>query len=107
MLKKTKNQKQKYETIHHEESNVEEANFIKKLLKGSGKYKGKLPFKCFDCGKVGHFASKCPYSKGTSEDGKDTRKFFKRPLSKRTTIKKIRTSLQKMKTVGPIQVIVK
>jgi hypothetical protein len=37
----------------------------------------------FDCGKLGHFASKCPYSKGTPEDGKDTRKFFKKTSYKK------------------------
>jgi hypothetical protein len=37
--------------------NEEEANFMIKLERGTGKYKGKLPFKCFNCGKVGHFAS--------------------------------------------------
>jgi hypothetical protein len=42
-------------------SNVEETNFIKKLLKGFGKYKGKLPLKCFNCVRVGHFGNKCPY----------------------------------------------
>ena len=31
VLKKTKNQKQKSQTSHHEESDVEEAKFIKKL----------------------------------------------------------------------------
>ena len=40
VLKKTKNQKKKSQTSHHEESNVEESNIIKKLQKGSGKYKG-------------------------------------------------------------------
>ena len=35
-----------------------EAKFVRRLKTGSGKYKGKLPFKCFNCGKVGHFASK-------------------------------------------------
>jgi hypothetical protein len=38
-----------------EESDAEEANFVRRLKKGTGKYKGKLPFKCFDCGRVGHF----------------------------------------------------
>jgi hypothetical protein len=44
-------------------SYVEEANFIKKLHKGFGKYKGSLPFKCFNCGRIRHFANKCPYPK--------------------------------------------
>ena len=61
VLKKTKNQKQKPQPSHHEESDVEEVIFIKKLQKGSGKYKGTLPFKCFNCGKFGHFAAKYPY----------------------------------------------
>jgi hypothetical protein len=33
VLKKTKDQKQKPQSNHHEESDVEEANFIKKLHK--------------------------------------------------------------------------
>jgi hypothetical protein len=45
------------------ESDAEEANFVRKLKKGSRKYKGKLPYKCFNCGKVGHFVTKCPYAK--------------------------------------------
>ena len=37
----------------------EEALFIKKLEKGTGKYKGKLPLKFFNYGIIGHYASKC------------------------------------------------
>jgi hypothetical protein len=38
-----------------------EAKFVRRLKKGSGRYQGKLPFKCFNYGKIGHFASKCPH----------------------------------------------
>ena len=77
VLKKTKNKK-KYHTKHHEESDVEEVNFIKKLQKASGKYKGKLPFKCFNCGKVGNFVAKCPYPKEDPEDEEDKNKQYKK-----------------------------
>jgi hypothetical protein len=40
-----------------------EANFVRRLKKGSSKYKGKLPFKCFKCGKIGHFSFKCPHKR--------------------------------------------
>jgi hypothetical protein len=36
---------------------------VRRLKKGSGKYQGKMPFKCFNYGKIGHFANKCPHKK--------------------------------------------
>jgi hypothetical protein len=43
-------------------------NHFRNLKKGYGKYKGKLPFKCFNCGKVGHFVDKCTYAKDESSE---------------------------------------
>jgi hypothetical protein len=57
---------------------VEESNLIKKLQKGAGKYKAKLPFKCFNCGKVDHFVAKCPYPKEDFEDEEKKTKQYKK-----------------------------
>ena len=52
-----------------ENPNDEEAFFINKLERGTGKCKGKLPLKCFNSGRIGHFSSKCTYTK--QYDNKD------------------------------------
>ncbi|KAJ8648985.1 hypothetical protein MRB53_002008 [Persea americana] len=49
------------------------------VKKGQGKYKGKLPFKCFNYGYVGHFAVKCPHKdKEEDDDNIPRKKSFKK-----------------------------
>ena len=56
---KVSKEPKKSETLfknHSENSDDEEALFIKKLERGTGKYKGKIPLKCFNSGRIDHFA---------------------------------------------------
>ena len=43
---------------------------MRKRIRGYGKYKGKLPFKCFNLGRIGQFSSKCTFkeSKDSNSD---------------------------------------
>ena len=53
-----------------------EAKFVRRLKKGSGKYQGKLPFKCFNYGRIGHFASKYQHNKKDQKyEGEEKYKF--------------------------------
>ena len=38
-------------------------NFMRKLKRWTRKHKGKLPFKFFNCGRIGHYAKRCPFLK--------------------------------------------
>ena len=60
--KKTRNKGQKEEeTLYDEWEEKEEANLVRKIKRGTKRYKGKLPFKCFNCGRIGHYAKICPF----------------------------------------------
>ena len=51
---------------------------MRRLKKGSGKYQGKLPFKCFNSRNIGHFASKCPHKKEDQNDEVEEKYKYKR-----------------------------
>ena len=55
-------------------SKDELANFVNNFSRGTWRYKGKLPLKCFNCGKIGHFAAKCPMRRNKSNSRIDISK---------------------------------
>eukprot|EP00253_Pinus_taeda_P021467 PITA_21467 len=73
-FKASKSKKGKERNDCNDESDVESelAQFVRKLKRGS-KLKGKYPLICFKCGKIGHYASKCPH-KHDSDDGGNSKR---------------------------------
>jgi hypothetical protein len=62
---KSTTREESFKVYKNTDSDIDEieANFVRRLKEGSGKYKHKLSFKCFNYGKIGHFASKCPHKR--------------------------------------------
>ena len=52
----------------------EKVNFVKKLQWGSGRFRGKLTFKFFACGRVSHYVAKCTH-KDKNDKGKEYAKW--------------------------------
>ena len=76
--------KGEYNESGHTSEGEEEPNFVKNLQWGSGRFKGKLPFKCFAYGRVSHYAAKCPH-KYKLDKGKESAKWNrKQSVSKKS-----------------------
>eukprot|EP00253_Pinus_taeda_P032145 PITA_32145 len=69
--------KGEYNELGHTSEGKQESNFVKNLQRGSGRFRGKLPFKCFACGRVDHCATKCPH-KDKLDKGKEPVKWNKK-----------------------------
>jgi hypothetical protein len=90
--KKTKNkdkQKPKSDCSCNNDSEEDEevSNFVGGMKKGTNKYKGMLPMKCFNCDGVGNFSNKCPYKKKKGNEEDDSQK--KKKIQKGRRNKKI------------------
>jgi hypothetical protein len=72
--KRSKQKKKKQEEYSNNsdasKDDEEVANFVKRFNKGpNGRYRSKLPFICFNCDGIGHFANKCPHKKKRNDEG--------------------------------------
>lgn len=69
--------KTKEESSESDSDDSEEVAKHKNTKRGFRKYRGKLPLKYFNCGRVGHFAAKCPYTKDDQVNEEDFKKKYK------------------------------
>ena len=66
-----------YYELGHASEDEEESNFVKNLQRGIGRFRGKLPFKCFACERVGHYVAKCPHK----DKGKEPVRWNKKQIA--------------------------
>jgi hypothetical protein len=69
-------------------SDEEEANFLRKLKRVSGKCKGMLPLKLFHCGEVGHFTYKCHFKQKKTNEKERKGKVEPREFKKKKSFKR-------------------
>jgi len=75
------------------ELDEEEANFVRKIKRGLGKHKGKVPFICFNYGKVGKFSSKFPYIIKKNEEYSSLKRYRNGKTEKKINFSRQKKSL--------------
>lgn len=75
----------------------EEWKFTRRMKKGIDKYKGKIPFKCFNCGREGHYFSKCSYNKEENKFKGKEKNTYNRMKNEKSL--KIKVFIHKMITI--------
>jgi len=73
-----------YNESGHMSEGEEESNFVKNLQRGTGRFRGKLPFKFFACGRVSHYAAKCPHKDKLDKGKEPVRWNIKQNVSKKS-----------------------
>jgi hypothetical protein len=68
-------------------------NFVRKLQRVTGKYKGMLPLNYFNFGGIGHFVSQCPHTNKESDEEEDPKKKKKNQKGRRNNRKFFNKSL--------------
>lgn len=105
--KETKKKEHKPSESSIDESEEEKVNFIRKLKKGLGKYKGKLPCKLFNCGRIWSLVQNVPIQKTRITMMKKITliKKLKRNL-KREKLETKRDSMKRRKAFIPKKIVV-
>jgi hypothetical protein len=90
--KKKSNQKEKSDSSNNNilEDDEEVANFVKRLKRGTEKYRGKIQLICFNYDSIGHFYNKCPHKKKKRNEEYDSKRknIYKGKITKNNFFKK-------------------
>jgi hypothetical protein len=79
-------------------------NFVRKLKRGTDKYKGMLPFEFFNCCGIGYFSSKFPYDNNKySDEEEDPKKKNKNKKGDKRRKKKSSRKLSTQRKIVPYQ----
>jgi len=96
-FKASKSKKEKERNYCSDKSDVESklAQFVSRLKRGS-KLKGKYPLICFECGKIGHYAAKCPHKHDSDDEGNSKIMAYKKKGFNKKTSSPSKMSLMRM-----------